>query len=741
MTTVWTEAGIPSPAARNAESDMSEDEASPGSEANVTDSSSWRKGERYTVSTNLDHSFSWPTRMCQHGRNIELGHYGYGPTLADVREISQACDAVPGEYLGEGIFIHRDVMLKGSRPATVYRLIGAGDKVRDIGILPPANGGIADDGAEIAILARMRQPIPSLFPLAGNKSYLTESEPSHAVPLALLAALKAKEVTCFVDAFAGTGYFTLWVATQRRRKEVNSGLRQILNEWDCYRHNTLKTAQQHPAEIKAALQWHEEQIQKVFYRAFHNLPPSSLNGAHTKQRDKELADWIAERQYGEQAATIEPHAKLELMQDKVSAWVASAGIDKAMNKKLGTALKDYILDNIDCPLPDEGASDVALRVKNAALYLLTQHNQRIESTPVNFHPILQPSKRTHASGLSTGSGGVQNRMLAGFERACRKGGTGQLRFGEADEDGKERRLARLPSEIDRVSDALTEVEIRRGDGWALLNELDGGVVAAIDPPYWEPNASCRPLRYTQQATEESTIEGFFKKLDEFAMPVWMKHKVRLMVFNRMSGQLINEFRARGFEVYVMQPRNRADGTGWGEMREVMAVNFRINEHATLHDYVAAPDPERRLLAPDEIPLKRDMAPVKACISDSYAGETGIGVYMELTHSSLSESRITQDERKAEVLKGILHDFQNQIRDNFYDQIPGEISFHYGHKAGEWFYVRLSMPQDHLYQGIPVAASGLTVEESMWNGKKVEKHLYIRISFNALSNDQFDRSLS
>jgi hypothetical protein len=294
---------------------------------------------------------------------------------------------------------------------------------------------------------------------------------------------------------------------------------------------------------------------------------------------------------------------------------------------------------------------------------------------------------------------------------------------------------------------LTEVEIRRGDGWALLNELGGGAVAAIDPPYWEPNARVGPLRYTQKATEESTIEGFFKKLDEFAMPVWMKRKVRLMVFNRMSEQLINEFRARGFEVYVMQPRNRADGTGWGEMREVMAVNFRINEHATLRDYVAAPDPERRLLAPmkmanvDEIPVKSNMAPVKACISDSYADETGIDVYMELTHSSLSESRITQDERKAEVLKGILHDFQNQIRDNFYDQIPGEISFHYGHKAGEWFYVRLSMPQDHLYQGIPVAASGLTVEESMWNGKKVEKHLYIRISFNALSNDQFDRSLS
>lgn len=567
----------------------------------------WTKGQHYTVAANFDMKKMSSLVRASSARKSELQRNGYKATASGARELSQACDATPGQYLGEGIFVHHDITLKNGQTApAVYRLLDEQSSVRDIGV--PFAGEM--DGMRInteqAILARMRERIPTLYPLVGSKQYATEQEQSGVVVQALLAALNAPEVNCFADAFAGTAFFSLWMAAQQRSGTVKSGLRLITNEWDHYRHNTLKTVQQHPQQVKEALEWHMQRIRHLYYRVLNDYPIYEVvNGQRVRQSDVELARRIAQ-DAGENPAAMTISELMRLMNDTVETWIRETDINRQKNSDLSSALKQYVLSSLEYPLPAEPEhstdEDIGLRASNAALYLLAQHNNRFPSTPINFTHSTVQRANVDPTGLTTGrSGVITNQMLEIPFRIMHKiDGVTKLKFGWLNSETSNDNRAffdSLPVNIDRMSDALTGAEVMQGDGWKLLDSLKRGALAVVDPLYWEPDGTTRVATYSNNNVPESKLGGFFEQLDRHVMPAWRDRHVRIVMFNRSSPGASWSLQRRGFEVFPLFKLDVTSGY-WGSLQEMVAVNFSFDANATLHSCVTLPEPEAPLGVPD-----------------------------------------------------------------------------------------------------------------------------------------------
>jgi len=609
----------------------------------------WKTGATYSVSGHVSgelRKIITNTRL----RTQEFVHHGYDTSLADVRAISRACDAVPGKHIGAGVFIHDGVRLKEGQPAKrVYRRLDIDHNVLDIGI--PIVGKVAvadfvstisqrskktgqagrseeviDFNTEYIVRQRMFDPVLTLYPLMGNKISVLEEDPSGTVLEALYAALNAPKVSSFVDAFAGTGYLTLWLTAQQRRGHVKS-LRLVMNEWDQYRHNTLKTVQQHPERVKQALNAHLQRLKYLYYRVFNDYPVyKKINGKKRRETDLELARRIASHA-GKSDPSMSSEELLRFLNHAVDTWVRTAEISQPMNLKLSTELKDYLLDSIDFPLPPEpqnpSEKDIELRASNAAIYLLAQHNGRVASAPINFtrSNVKRPNMRKDGLMLG-GNRRIANKLLDNAlaisnteqKRMDRKSSSSRLKMelNAAGKSGDQRRFFQnLPFHIDHVSDALTGVAIQQGDGWALLRGLREGTLAVIDPPYWDLKSSReKPLKYTAGSAYETTKHGFLKNLDQYVMPAWEQQKVHVMVFNQLDTEIGDAMRKRGFSVFSLT-NFRSTNPSKNQIREMMAINFLINADATLlRPVITHAAPEAPLGVPGETSSEDEVSSVE-----------------------------------------------------------------------------------------------------------------------------------
>jgi site-specific DNA-adenine methylase len=438
-----------------------------------------------------------------------------------------------------------------------------------------------------------------------------ELEPSGAVLGALHAALNAPEVGSVVDAFAGTGFLTLWIAAQQRRGFAKQNLRLVMNELDQYRHNTLKTVQQHPEHVKQALGDLMQQIKHLYYRTFHNHPIADMvNGRDDRKFDEALARRLA-AQAGLSVPSMTTEQLLALLNKTVEDWVGTAVIDVSTNAKFSTALKDYIVGHIDCPLPpapeNPGADDIRQRARNAAIYLLAQHNGHMPSNPINFSRSVGSRPNQHPSGILVGSkGSIQSRMLVSatiLNKARREAKdtsrvtklSMDLNF-RPDSGGKDTMFHNLPLHIDQVSDALTGVDIQRGDGWELLHSLRKDAFALIDPPYWADKKKSASLKvYNNGSRDDFSKARFLNMVDQIVMPAW-KEGARMIMFNRLDDDIAHEMKSRGFDVTALLNINRMSRDN-SNLTEFMAVNFNIDSNATLRPFIAHPSPAAPLAAP------------------------------------------------------------------------------------------------------------------------------------------------
>jgi hypothetical protein len=98
----------------------------------------------------------------KNNRQPELKHYGY-EKAEGIRAVSQACDQVAGEYLGNGFYIHRDVPLKDNQTATVLRHLDEanGYQLLDLRIVPASapNTEASVREAEASVLEKMQGSI------------------------------------------------------------------------------------------------------------------------------------------------------------------------------------------------------------------------------------------------------------------------------------------------------------------------------------------------------------------------------------------------------------------------------------------------------------------------------------------------------------------------------------------------------------------------------------------------------
>ncbi|MEC4717722.1 hypothetical protein RY831_01030 [Noviherbaspirillum sp. CPCC 100848] len=607
----------------------------------------WEIGKTYSVTGVAPRTFT-KFVSTNRWRTQEFVHHGYKVTMVDIRALSQACDAVPGEHLGEGVFVHRDVVLKSGKLAKVYRKLNKDGELLDIGI--PIVGKVqlenftsiseqmpAKQAKRIKPVARtiefnteynVRQRmfmegkgdrgdrVRTLYPLLGMKRDALEEDPAGIVLRALYKGLNAPKINGFVDAFAGTGYLTIWVAAQQRSRQMKTDLRLVMNEWDQYRHNTLKTVQRYPEQVKQALNAHLRQIEKLFYRVINAYPVfKNVDGKASRETDFELAHRIASRA-GSSVASMSSAEMLRFLDDTVKTWLKTAEVDHSMNLKLNTELKTYILDNFTFPLPPEPKhwtkEDIELRASNAALYLLAQHNGRIPSTPVNLSRSEHKGPHMRADGMILGRHrGIENRLLEKVavivntkkRRSEKDSKTTRLRteLSTAPKQGwNETFFHSLPSHIDYVCDALTGVTIQQGDGWELLESLQQGTLGVIDPTYWEPDAKGQKFRYGKDSLEETTKAGFLRKLDKYVMPAWGGRNVHLMLFNRYDSEIAGAMEHRGFSVFPLT-NLRSSYSGQTGLKEMMAINFTVNDDATLRPFITHPTPAAPLGMPGEEP--------------------------------------------------------------------------------------------------------------------------------------------
>lgn len=610
----------------------------------------WKLQESYMVTGVVPKRFRDIVRG-HRWRRQEFVHLGMSPTFTNACKLSAACDKVRGLHIGEGVFVHDDVALRNGkkghekevRKVRVYRKLGHDNVVLDIGVpivgwvnlknietrkvsykKNTRDAGSADAttyiDSELVLRGRMfeREELP--YPLMGNKKEVVESEPTGIVLGTLYAALNAPGVSSVVDAFAGSGFLTLWVAAQRRRGLAKQDLRLIMNEWDQYRYTTLKTIEQHPEQVKQALHDLVQRVKHVYYRAFHNYPaPEMVNNRDIGESDEALARRLA-TQAGLSSTSMTTEALLGFLNNTVEEWVRTADIDAPMNTKFSKALKAYILGHIVCPLPPEPEwqddDDIRLRASNAAIYLLAQHNGLIISSPVNFSLADTNRSNRYSSEITMGYGGnILNRMLANSVKLTALAGkknvdkpdTTKLSMDlnyEPDAGGKDTLFHNLPWRIDRVHDALTGVDIRRGDGWELLRSAQKGAFALIDPPYWGEKKKMANLKvYGKGSCKDYTKTGFLNKVDQHAMPAW-KNGVRMMMFNRWDGEIANEMESRGFHVTALSNLTRLT-TGQSNLVEFMAVNFHIDANATLRPFVTHPSPVAPLGAPADAPSEEE----------------------------------------------------------------------------------------------------------------------------------------
>lgn len=600
----------------------------------------WKIGETYSVTGVVPLTFRRIVSM-NRWRTQEFVHHGYKVTMVDIRALSQACDAVPGEHLGDGVFVHRNVVLKSGKLAErVYRKLNKDGELLDIGIpivgkvqlekftsileqmpakqakrIKPVERTI-EFNSEYNVRQRMFRfrKVETLYPLLGMKRDALEEDPTGIVPQALYKVLNAPKLNRFVDAFTGTGYLTIWVAAQQRSGQVNTDLRLVMNEWDQYRHNTLKTVQRYPEQVKQALNAHLRQIEKLFYRVMNAYPVfKNVDGEASRETDIELARRIASRA-GNSVASMSNAELLRFSDDTVKTWLKTAEVDHSINLKLSVELKNYILDNIIFPLPSEpkqwAKEDIELRTSNAALYLLAQHNGRIPSAPVNLSRSEHKGKHMRSDGMTLGRHrGIENRLLEKVsvvvntkKRLEKKSKTTHLKTELSTapkQSWNETFFHCLPSHIDYVSDALTGVTIQQGDGWELLQSLQQGTLGVIDPTYWEPDAKEQKFRYGKDRPEETTKAGFLRKLDRYVMPAWGDRNVHLMLFNRFDSEIAGSMEQRGFRVVPLS--NLRSYSGQTELKEMMAINFSINDEATLRPFITHPTPAAPLGMPGKEP--------------------------------------------------------------------------------------------------------------------------------------------
>lgn len=606
----------------------------------------WEPGHIYTVTGVVTHVLC-KTMFGNRWGTQELVRHGIELKTEGLRNLSEACDKVPGRHLSEGVFVHDGVELENGtarRKVKVYRKLNHENDVLNIGIpivgevnlenfvsgvtkrnkeATGTNSTISSDATihfntEYLVRERMFGPVQTLYPLMGSKRDIVQFEPSGTVLGALYAALNAPGVSSVVDAFAGTGFLALWVASQQRRGLARRDLRLVMNEWDQYRHNTLKTVQQHPEQVKKALGDLMQRIKHLYYRAFHNHPITEIVDGHgIGNPDEARARRLAE-QAGLPVSSMTARELITFLNDTVEAWVKTAEIDQSTNTAtLSRALKDYIVGHITCPLPPESENqdenDIRLRASNAALYLVAQHNGHIASSPINFSrpEVFHPQR--HRSGISLGvKGSILNKMLDRTARvihAASNHSQGRpavsklsmdLNF-RPGSDSKDSMFHNLPLYIDQVSDALTGVDIRRGDGWELLRNAQKDAFALIDPPYWgvkDVNRTARLKVYSSGSSEEYTKQCFLNMVDQYGMPAWQEKGVRVMLFNRLDGEIANAMESRGFNVTALSNLSRMNVNN-SSLTEFVAVNFHIDSNATLRPFVTHSSPAAPLEAPSE----------------------------------------------------------------------------------------------------------------------------------------------
>lgn len=404
----------------------------------------------------------------------------------------------------------------------------------------------------------------TVFPMAGSKRYLIADEPTGHFRNALHRGAKATGSASgpsaagagggvrFVDAFAGTGAVTLYMSAQGKLQPGS-----ILNERDPYRYLTHKYVLEKPSDLKEELRKAHYDIKQTYYKA--------INSLDAQVSETELAQWVAEREHGAEAAKdMDPGAKQALLRECLQNWVETEEIDKAKNASLRQPLNDYVRNRI-AEFADHERNPLDLPV-NAALYLLAQHNTVRGGAPVT---ITLESGTAHASRVSLGGGvNIENRMIAkvvGPEKGQPR--TSKLRIDAS--------FKRMSKKIDDAHAVLKDkgLQLSRNDGWQLVQTLGAGDFAVVDPAYWEPRGKKRVVTYAATASvPEVAVRGYLDLVHKHVLPAW-ENGARVVMTNRYEPFLVGILHNMGWIVEgPTDPSTRAR-KGDGKLSELVALNF------------------------------------------------------------------------------------------------------------------------------------------------------------------------
>ncbi|GIZ50208.1 DNA adenine methylase [Noviherbaspirillum aridicola] len=412
------------------------------------------------------------------------------------------------------------------------------------------------------------------FPMLGSKRSLLQTDAGKALPTALLAAVKARDFTRFLDLFAGTGFVSLWVRSHKPDARV------VLNELDAYRHLTHRYIIDNHEAVVAELEAMKTEIKELFYRTAHSAPPADAGSADA-----------------EPVAAIDPQ--------EVAEWIASSSFDREANRRLSAALREYLLQKLRANMSDDGTPlDVPL---NAALYLIAQHNLYMPNGPVNIRlgtGYTMGAQIAHPTGVTMGSGGsIMNRMI-----------------GRKLEDSPhvrepllvDAKIDEIVTKLRYVAGRMQGATVSRGNGWEKLAEVGQGDLAMVDPEYWLPEGKLRGKGYTngsQPADESSSSArlpelsetGFIEQVVATVMPAW-ERQGRLILTNKESEYVRGNLEKLGFLVLTSAKAQTTARSHTRTLREIVAINFKPQSGAEMlpYQYPAALDPA--LLPSVHIPI-------------------------------------------------------------------------------------------------------------------------------------------
>jgi hypothetical protein len=120
--------------------------------------------------------------------------------------------------------------------------------------------------------------------------------------------------------------------------------------------------------------------------------------------------------------------------------------------------------------------------------------------------------------------------------------------------------------IRTASGRIKDVNVQRGDGWALIkNEAGDGDLATVDTSYLNKGSGLPPtVNYNKATEEDANPDVYVKKIADNLLPAWDRG-AKLVVTNNWDDNVASTLESLGFNVFQTQ---RA-----GEQNELVAINF------------------------------------------------------------------------------------------------------------------------------------------------------------------------